>query len=113
MNRPASKCCMPWVEGGAELGEVAGEGAPGHLDPEQRVDDEGVVVQALEHVGQALAQRVDVGVRAGVGLVALVRDDVGDGAEPGARGEDPRDGQQQQRDGGVRRLPRRHGGHGG
>ena len=44
-------------QGHAQLGEVAGQGAAGDLDAEERVDDEGVVVQALEHVGQALAQR--------------------------------------------------------
>ena len=69
--------------------------ADGGLGVEHRVGDVGVLVEALEDVGEALAQRVELGVRAGVGLEARHRHDVLDGTE--ARTHDEHLGQREQR----------------
>jgi len=93
---------------GGDVGEVVGEDAADQLARGQRVDDVGVLVQALEQVGQPGPDRVDIRVRAGVRLEPLARDDIGDRAEAGPGQQDLRGGEQQDRDRGVRR---RTGGH--
>ena len=78
--------------------EVVGEPALDHLG-DIGVEDEGVRVDAVEHLGQAQAQVVDVGLGAHVGLVLLARGEVELRTEPGAGEQHLADLQQEQRHG--------------
>ena len=95
----------------ADLGHVVGQRPLGELGLRDRVDEVGVVVDALEEVGEVVAQGFDIGVWAGVGLVALVEDDVLDCAEPGPGQEQLSGREQQQGDRDVGRGPGGHLGH--
>jgi hypothetical protein len=88
-------------QSGGHVHEVVGQRTGGQLDPGERVDDVGVVVQALQQVRQRLPQRVHVGVGTGVGLELLTGYDVGDGTEAGTRDEHLRDAEQQDGQGGL------------
>ena len=71
----------------ADVGEVVGQPRGHDLGTGVRVEDLDVLVGRAEQHAQRLAQPVDVGLVAGVGLEALLGDDVDDGAErrPGRR----------------------------
>ena len=89
------------AERGRDVDEVVAEVADGGLGVDDRVGDVGVLVEALEDVGEALAERVELGVGAGVGLEAGHRHDVLDGAEAGTHDEHLRERKEGHRKRGV------------
>ena len=85
-RRPAAVVLQPVQQVGHHVGDVVGEPAGERaLARRVGVEDRGILVDRLEQVGQPGADRVDVGVGAGVGLEPLIGHDVGDRAEPSRR----------------------------
>src|SRR6476661_8286626 len=86
------------LEVDGDRGQVVGEPALDDLG-DVGVEDEGVRVDALEHVGQPQPQLVDVGLGTDVGLELLARREVGLGTQSRAGEQHLADLEQQQRDG--------------